>query len=352
MADKKSEQQKAAEADVRGFEKDLGPFVVAAESTRMPMVFTNAKAPGNPIIFANESFLTLTKYDRDDVLGQSFNFLMAQGASPDAMAEIEAAFAARSGSAADLQIHYRRKDGSGFWAAVFIHPVLNERGDVVQHFASFADVTRHKQEEDRCRFLLDELNHRTQNTLSTVLGIAMQTLRGVTDKEVMKTFEGRIMALAKTQSLLGRTNWHEVGVRDVVDQILEPFGLNDRRASHFSIQGDNLILPPKAALTLAMVFHELATNALKHGALSTDTAGQIDIAWRVEPDPQGSQIKFSWRESGGPPVAPPRHKGFGSRLIERDLARELDGDVRLNYHPAGVVCEIVMPGPKAAADEH
>ena len=112
------------------------------------------------------AFLSLTGYDREEVLGQSFNFLMARGADPEALAQVEAAFDGSSDT--DLEIRYRRKDGSVFWAALFISPVRDESGDVVQHFASFVDLTRQKQEEDRLRFLLDELNHRTKNMLATV----------------------------------------------------------------------------------------------------------------------------------------------------------------------------------------
>ena len=233
-----------------------------------------------------------------------------------------------------------------FWARIFISPVRDESGDVVQHFASFVDFTKQKQEEDRLRFLLDELNHRTQNTLATVQAIAVQTLRGAADDEVVDAFEGRILALSKAHSLLGREAWDAVSLRDVIDQILQPFGLNDRRVARFSVEGDDVRLQPKAALTLAMVFHELATNAAKHGALSNGAAGQIDIAWQVEPTPQGDRMRLRWQESGGPPVTPPGRKGFGSRLIEGGLAQDLDGEVRLDYEPAGVVCQIVMPVPR------
>jgi two-component sensor histidine kinase len=195
---------------------------------------------------------------------------------------------------------------------------------------------------DRLRFLLDELNHRTQNTLATVQAIAVQTLRGAADKEAVGAFEGRILALSKAHGLLGRRLWEAVRLRDVIEQILQPFGLNDRRANRFSVEGDDVRLQPKAALTLAMVFHELATNAIKHGALS-NAAGKIDIAWQLEPTPQGDQMRLRWQESGGPPVTVPGRKGFGSRVIEGGLAQELDGEVRLDYEPSGVVCRIMMP---------
>ena len=339
----KSGEQKAAEADVDDFSKDLGPFVVAAETTRMAMVFTDAKAAGSPIIFANDSFLELTGYPREEVLGQSFNFLMARGADPDALAAIERVFADNTGDDPEIRCH--RKDGRVFWATIFVNPVRDGAGDVVQYFASFVETTRHKKEGDRLRFLLDELNHRTQNTLATVLAIAKQTLRGVTDEEVFDIFQGRILALSKAQALLGHTSWDRVRLRHVIDRILEPYGPHDLRIGRFEAPGDDVRLQPKAALSLAMVFHELATNAVKYGALSNE-AGHVSITWQVEVAPDGNRMRLLWQEADGPPVTPSGRKGFGSRLIERGLAQELNGEVRLVYDPTGVSCHIDMPLPE------
>jgi PAS domain S-box-containing protein len=307
----------------------------------MAMVFTDAKEFNHPLIFANDSFLSLAGYDRQQVLGQSFEFLMARPNDPEALARVEAAFA--GDSKGDCEICLRRHDGSTFWAAVFISPVRDKAGDVVQHFASFVDLTEHKQEAERLRSLLDELNHRTQNTLATVQAIARQTLRGAADKRVVDAFEGRILALSKAHGLLGRKHWEAVSLRDVIDQILQPFGLNNRRVSRFSVEGDGVRLQSKVALTLAMVFHELATNAAKHGALSNGVAGMVDIVWQVEPTPQGGRMRLRWQESGGPPVTAPGPKGFGSRLIEGALAQEVGGEVGLDYELAGLVCRITMP---------
>jgi putative addiction module CopG family antidote len=339
-----SKEQKAAENHITALKGVGGPFVTLAERTRMPVVFSDPRLPGNPIIYANDSFLALTGYDREEVFGKSYHFLMGSDTDPAARAQIEAAF--HDGFYSSYpEVRYYRKDGSKFWAIMFISPVLNENGAVVQHFASFVDITRRRQDEDHLRFLLDELNHRTQNMLATVQAIAVQTLRGAADEEVVDAFVERILALSKAHSVLGRENWAGVGLRDVIDRILQPFGLNDRRDAHFSVEGDDVRLQPKAALTLAMVFHELATNAVKHGALSNGAAGQIDIAWQVEPTPQGDRVRLRWRESGGPPVTPPGRKGFGSRLIEGRLAQELGGEARLDYEPAGVVCQVVIPVP-------
>jgi PAS domain S-box-containing protein len=126
----KSEQQKVAEAEVEKFKENLGPFVVAAETTRMAMVFADAKETDRPIIFANDAFLSLTGYGRDEVLGQSFNFLMAHAADAESLAQIEAEFQGSSGEGCEVK--YRRKDGSEFWAALFITPVRDEEDNIVR----------------------------------------------------------------------------------------------------------------------------------------------------------------------------------------------------------------------------
>jgi len=148
----KSPEQMAAESEVESFRKDLGPFVVAAETTRMPMVFTDAKEPNHPFVFANDSFLRLTGYDRKEVLGQNFDFLLGRPTDLDALLQIEAAFAGDSEN--DFEINFRRKDGNMFWAAIFISPVRDKSGHVVQHFVSLVDLSKHVQEEERLRFLL------------------------------------------------------------------------------------------------------------------------------------------------------------------------------------------------------
>jgi len=151
----KTNDQVSAEADVESFHDDHGPFVVAVEETRMAMVFTDATEVDNPLIFANDSFLALTGYSRTEVLGQSFDFLLAHAADDTAAAEIAAQFSGKSEDGAEVL--YRRKDGSEFWVALFVSPVSNEGGDIVQYFASFVDITKHRDEQTQSRMLIDEL---------------------------------------------------------------------------------------------------------------------------------------------------------------------------------------------------
>ena len=339
----RSEDQKAAEAEGDSFHNDLGPFVVAAETTRMAMVFTDACETDNPIIFANDAFVELTGYAREEVLGQSFNFLMAQVADEGTLALIREEFEGRSDT--DVEVRYRRKDGSEFWAAVLISPVKDKDGDVVQHFASFMDLTAYKDDQDHSRMLIDELNHRVKNTLATVQSIVSQAARSNADPQAMrKAVETRLIALSRSHDLLSREKWHSAGIRDVLHDALEPFGSAVERARRVKITGKNIRFGPKAALALGIAFNELATNALKYGAFSND-AGSIRIEWAVEPSPKGRRLSLTWTEQGGPAVAPPMRKGFGSHVIERGLAHELDGTVQLDFRTEGVVCTMNIPAP-------
>lgn len=124
----------------------------------MPMMFTAAKAPEHPIVFVNEAFLKLSGYDEHEVLGQNFYFMMERGTDAETLAEIRTAF--EGGRNLDPLVLYRRKDRSEVWVRVFINPVRNHEGEIMQHFASFVDVTEHKREEDRLRRLLGDLDRK------------------------------------------------------------------------------------------------------------------------------------------------------------------------------------------------
>ncbi len=338
----RSKKKQSAENQVKAVQKLGGPFVALAERTRMPVVFSDPHQPNNPIIYANDSFLALTGYDRDEVLGQSYHFLIGPETDPEARAKIESAF--HSGLLSVYpEVRYYRKDGSEFWAIMFIGPVLDANGAVVQHFASFLDVTRRKEDERRLRHLVDELNHRVKNTLAIVQSIAAQTLHGsAVDKSVRNTFETRLLALSKVHTLVARENWEGVGLGEIANQILEPFKNWAGQAPRFTIEGDEIRLQPKAALALSIILHELATNATKYGALS-NAAGHVELIWSIESTPQGDRIRLRWQERNGPPVKPPSYYGFGTRILRQGVAQELDGEVVLEYKPDGVVCQIMMP---------
>jgi PAS domain S-box-containing protein len=345
----KNERQKGAEAEVEGFQNKLGPFVIAAEVTRMAMVFTDAKVPDHPIIFANDSFLKLTGYQRDEVLGHPFNALMASGITPEILADIEAAFDFTSGR--EPEIRYRRKDGSEFWASLFVSPVRDKDGVVVQQFISLVDLTRYKREQAQSEALIEELNHRVKNTLATVQAIAAQALRSSSDPAVVReAIESRLFALSCSHDLLTRESWEGAGLLDLVKLALKPFGVSNGRAGRVDITGDNIRVPPKAALALGIAFHELATNAVKYGAFSNDR-GSVAIAWSIGHETGANRLVLRWLEKDGPPVTPPTGTGFGSRVLVRGLTHELDAKVHLDFRPDGLSCTIDIPSPESAHDE-
>ncbi|WP_426125916.1 HWE histidine kinase domain-containing protein [Pararhizobium sp. PWRC1-1] len=342
--DKKSKEQIVAEGEVEGFREELGPFVVAAETTRMAMVFTNAKQPDNPIIFANDSFLALTGYAREEVLGQSFNALIGPASAPDGLAQLKSAFADNNED--NLECICNRKDGSVFWAAILIGPVRDDEGDIVQHFISFTDLTKHKDELAKSRMFIDELNHRVKNTLSTVQSIVSQALRTTTDPvAIREAIESRIFALSRSHDLLSREIWKGAELHDLLAAALEPFKETPGKSPRFVVTGGKIRLSPKVTLALGMAFHELATNAVKYGALSYD-AGSVSVDWTTEVTRTGKQLTIHWQEKNGPIVATPSQKGFGSKLLERGLAHELEGTVDLQYRQDGIVCTFTFSTPE------
>jgi PAS domain S-box-containing protein len=344
----KSEEQVVAEADVEDHRKDLGPFVVAAETTRMPMVFTDAKEATNPIVFANDSFLSLTGFDRAEILGRSFNSLLARGTAADVTAKLSAAF--KGSPETDPEVHYRRKDGTEFWASVFVSPVRDKNGELLQYFVSFVDLTKHKLAQAHSNMLIDELNHRVKNTLATVQSIVWQALRKSTDAKIIgESVQGRLSALSRSHDLLTREKWASAGLRDIVMDALEPFGVAGDLAERVVIRGENIHLSPKVTLALGIAFNELATNAMKYGAFSNEI-GSIEISWTVVRSSDGDRLRLNWKEQAGTPVAPPLRKGFGLQVIERGLAQELEGSVSLDFQPTGLIFTLDFSASRGARD--
>jgi two-component system, chemotaxis family, CheB/CheR fusion protein len=233
-----------------------------------------------------------------------------------------------------------RKDQTELAVALTISPVRDEGGKIVAASTIATDATARKRVEGHQTLLVHELSHRVKNTLATVQSITAQTLRasGVAPN-ARTTLEGRLIALARAHDVLMEHDWIGADLRETVDRALKPFaGNGDGRVR---LEGPPVHVSPKAALALAMALQELATNASKYGALSNG-AGHVNVAWTVGgEDPP--LLSLRWQEGGGPPVEPPNHQGFGSRLLKRNLAEELGGEVDVQYAPAGVVCAIDFP---------
>lgn len=203
--------------------------------------------------------------------------------------------------------------------------------------AAHLEIERRRQGEARQMLLINELNHRVKNTLATVQSIVAQTSRsGRSSQEVREAIEGRLLTLSAAHNLLTQHSWEGADLRLVAERALEAFIVPGE--PQISRSGPEVTLEPQQALAISMALHELATNAVKYGALSVPK-GRVRVSWGV----QNGRLALTWEETKGPVVAPPSNRGFGSRLLERGLASELGGQVELAFRPEGVCCRIDAP---------
>jgi PAS domain S-box-containing protein len=243
----------------------------------------------------------------------------------------------------DLESEYRTltPDGETRWILVRGRAAYDEDASPVRMAGVSLDITARKNADEHQRLLLDELNHRVKNTLATVQSIAIQTGRTADAASFERAFLARIAALAQAHDLLTEVAWDGASLKDVIARTLAPYKV-ERATGRVELSGPNVRLSPNAAVSLTMAFHELATNAGKYGSLSVVT-GRVDVAWTVDNALSPTVVEIEWRESGGPPVSPPSRRGFGSRLVERGLAREFDGRIELAFMPAGLQCHMHLP---------
>jgi len=246
---------------------------------------------------------------------------------------------AYEGRASEIQL---QRTPAGPLETVYLNfiyqPIRDAAGEVAGIFVQGHDVTETVRSTERQKLMIDELNHRVKNTLATVQSIAMQTARSHGDPRTFaEGFQARLLALSHTHDLLTRSHWEGADLADILQHETEAHGV-----SRVSANGPRVALAPAAALSLGMIFHELATNAAKYGALSAPD-GRVLVDWSLA-DQTRPRLELVWRELDGPPVvAPPDRKGFGSRLIERNVRHDLAGDVELDYASGGLIATFSIP---------
>ena len=222
-------------------------------------------------------------------------------------------------------------------------PIRNDAAEIIGVFVQGHDVTESVIAAERQKLMIDELNHRVKNTLATVQSIAMQTARSHDDPRTFaETFQSRILSLSHTHDLLTRSHWEGADLREVLEHETTAHGLH-----RLTLNGPNISLDPAMAVSLGMIFHELATNAAKYGALSAGD-GRVLVDWSIA-DLNDPRLAIRWRETGGPSVSQPERRGFGSRLIERNVRHDLAGTVQMHYRDDGFIAEITIPLNKEAA---
>jgi len=227
------------------------------------------------------------------------------------------------------------------WLDFHIEPLTDAAGHIVGLTCAMIDITERKASEDHLRLLMRELTHRSKNLLAVVQSIARQTARHSGSIEsFLDQFAARTQALATSHDLLVRESWYGASLSELVRLQLGHY--LDHRAPHITMEGPSIALKPEAAQSLGLALHELATNAAKHGALST-SSGRVTIEWRRLSSSEGYGLELIWTERGGPPVIAPSRRGFGSLVIEQNLASSLSADVELTFAPEGLRCRVRIP---------
>ena len=244
----------------------------------------------------------------------------------------------------DATFRFIRPDGREVWLEQTAKGEFDSTGRLTHLRGLTLDITDRKVAAARQDLLIAELDHRVKNVLARVAVVAMQTREGsLTMDEYIKAVEGRIQSMAAAHSLLSQTRWTGVGLNDLVRDQLAPYAM----AANAKVSGPNIMLSAAATQAVAMVLHELVTNAAKYGALSTSN-GSVSVNWDKSSDERGAtKVTIVWREHGGPRVAAPARTSFGSSLIRDLIPHELGGTVDLAFEPDGVSCRIEVPLERA-----
>jgi PAS domain S-box-containing protein len=237
--------------------------------------------------------------------------------------------------------------GGTHWHDLHVEPLRDEIGAIIGLSGAAVDVTERKEGEAHLRLLLRELTHRSKNLLAVIQAMARQTARhaGSTDAFLVQ-FGARLQALAASHDLLVRESWYGAALQELVQSQLAAY--IDRDRNQVSAAGPAVALKPEAAQTLGLALHELAANAARFGALSVPQ-GRVSIAWDRRGGDHDGALALDWREELGPPVKMRRKKGFGSMVIERNLALALGAEVDLSFAPEGLRCRIVIPSNQILA---
>ncbi|WP_022681685.1 response regulator [Sphingobium bisphenolivorans] len=277
----------------------------------------------------------------DEVLGRRASELGWMGQPVAEAVARHVAALTLGGEHRDMQVHQvLRREGAALECEFYYSLLLDRNRRPASVTVQILDITERSRAEETQHLLIGELNHRVKNTLASVQAIASQTLKGAPDpSEFVDTFTGRLQALARAHSLLSNQTWQSASLSQLVQDQLDLGTLDEGRCT---ISGPPIELPPNLALHLALILHELGTNAAKYGALSND-AGHVYIDWT----PSEGRLQLNWRESGGPVVTPPTRKGFGTVLVERSLSAE-GGVVAASYPPEGVIWHMDLPLTEAS----
>jgi PAS domain S-box-containing protein len=306
------------------------------------VVVTSAEldTPGPRILYVNPAFTRMTGYAPEEVLGQTPRMLQGPRTDRRVLDRMRVDLDA-TGQFHGEAVNYA-KDGTPYVIDWLITGACDDTGRVTEWVSVQRDVTDRKAMEERHELLLGELQHRVRNNLAVIRSIVRRTaeMSGSAEEQAMH-LDGRLDVFARVQSLVTQDpgTWIDLG-RMVSDELLA-------HAAHEGAQartsGPSVRLRPRTAELLGLALHELAVNAVKYGALQSD-GGQVAVTWRVEATGSGTHLILEWRETGVPVLSPaPRHRGFGTAMLEQTLTYELGATASLSFLPGGLTCTIALP---------
>ncbi|HEX2116336.1 MAG TPA: PAS domain S-box protein [Alphaproteobacteria bacterium] len=280
----------------------------------------------------NRAFCEMLGYAPDELLQLTVNDIT----HPEHRAEDKGAFERLlqgEVTSFDREKRYLRKDGSAIWGRANVTLVRDSHGNPAQFIGVVEDITERIMSEARTKLLMAEVDHRAKNALATIQAIIRLT-KADSIQAYVAALSGRIHALARAHTLLANSRWAGADLRRLAEEELGAY----TDPTRIAVAGPTVLLPPSSAQAVAMALHELATNAAKHGALSRE-AGRVSVEWAWDND----RLVIRWIETGGPTVAAPTRRGFGSGLITTMITGQLGGDVSMDWRREGLACTLAIP---------
>ncbi len=283
--------------------------------------------PSGAIFWYNKRWLDYTGTKLAEVAGWKWSAVQ----HPDHVEAVTERYRAHILAGEDWEDTFPLRGAAGEWRWFLSRavPIRDEDGRISCWFGTNTDITRMREAEQRIELLLQEVNHRSKNMLAIIQSLARRS--DAHHPDFVERLERRIIGLAANQDVLVRRSWSDIPVMEMIEAQLRSLG---ESASQVFCEGPDVSLSPGAAEALAMAFHEMGTNALKYGALSVP-GGRVAVTWSIEGERERARFRIGWTESGGPPVSPPTHEGFGTR-ITIDVPRvKLDARIETEYAPSG-----------------
>lgn len=314
-------------------------FEQAMAQTRMAICLCDPNDPELPIVFANRAFRRLTGYSEEEIIGRNCRFLQGPKTDPEPVARIRKAISNEDVVVVEL-LNYR-KNGTTFWNALHLGPIYNDAGELVYFFGSqwdVSDVRAARAEEQHAKEMARELSHRMKNMFAVISGIVNVTGRARGVQREAAEINSRIQALGRAyETTLDDASSGSIDIGQAIRAVLMPY---DRDEARLRLEGIGVRMPFTVISIVGLILHELAANATKHGAWTTD-AGQVMVDWSL--NAAGDALEITWDESGGPAIDPSAiESGTGTAIVDRMLATA-HGKVDRQWNESGLRAVIAVP---------